>query len=78
MIKDDATKASNKRGTLTFATSGKDSRTTQLFFNFVDNSFLDSQGFAPLGQVGQGMGNACWPGVIVRNCLFQMTFESVF
>jgi cyclophilin family peptidyl-prolyl cis-trans isomerase len=54
-IKDDAVKMSNSRGTITFATSGKDSRTTQLFVNFVDNKFLDKEGFAPVGRVIKGL-----------------------
>jgi cyclophilin family peptidyl-prolyl cis-trans isomerase len=32
---------SNKRGYLSFATSGKDSRTTQMFINLVENANLD-------------------------------------
>jgi peptidyl-prolyl cis-trans isomerase A (cyclophilin A) len=41
----------NARYTMTFATSGKDSRTTQLFINFVDNQRLDGMGFAPFAKV---------------------------
>ena len=54
-IPDDAAMKSNKRGHLTFATSGKDSRTTQMFINFGDNAGLDNQGFSPVGRVVQGM-----------------------
>jgi peptidyl-prolyl cis-trans isomerase A (cyclophilin A) len=56
-LKDDPAKESNRRGYMTFATSGRDSRTTQVFINFVDNSFLDSQGFSPFGEVIEGMDN---------------------
>lgn len=55
-IKDDEVKGSNKRGMVTFATAGKDTRTTQLFINFGDNNRLDGMGFAPFGEVeGDGM-----------------------
>jgi peptidyl-prolyl cis-trans isomerase A (cyclophilin A) len=54
-IKDDAVKQSNKRGTITFATAGPDSRTSQVFINFADNAALDRQGFSPFGQVTSGM-----------------------
>jgi peptidyl-prolyl cis-trans isomerase A (cyclophilin A) len=55
-IKDDGpTKQSNKKGTLTFAKSGSDTRTTQLFINLADNQNLDQMGFPPIGKVIQGM-----------------------
>jgi len=54
-IKDDPVRQSNKCGHITFATSGPDSRTTQVFINFGDNGGLDSQGFSPFGKVVTGM-----------------------
>ena len=54
-IKDDAVKESNVRGHVTFATSGPNSRTTQIFISYGDNKFLDSDGFSPFGKVIEGM-----------------------
>ena len=55
-IRDDRVTQSNQRGYVTFAKTGlPDSRSTQLFINYGDNSFLDQQGFAPVGVVVEGM-----------------------
>jgi peptidyl-prolyl cis-trans isomerase A (cyclophilin A) len=55
-IQDDPAKPGigNKRGYITYAKTGQpNSRTTQMFINFKDNAFLDSQGFTPFGMVDE-------------------------
>ncbi len=54
-INDDPNKAKNSRGRITFAMAGPNTRTSQLFISFGDNSFLDNQGFSPFGEVIEGM-----------------------
>lgn len=44
----------NTRGMVTFANAGPNTRTTQLFLNFKDNSFLDNSGFPPFGKIVEG------------------------
>jgi homoserine O-acetyltransferase len=51
----------NKKGTISFASGGKDSRTTEVFINLADNPKLDTlnykglTGFPAFGEVTNGM-----------------------
>jgi len=54
-IPDDTVRESNRRGTVTFAAGGANTRTVQLFVNLRDNARLDATRFAPVGEVVRGM-----------------------
>lgn len=54
-IKDEPVKQSNKRGFVTYAMGGRNTRTTQVFINLDRNTQLDAMGFSPFGEVVQGM-----------------------
>jgi peptidyl-prolyl cis-trans isomerase A (cyclophilin A) len=59
VLKDEPRLQPNKKGTLSFASSGKNSRQTQIFINLSNNdgppNFLDAQGFVPFARVVKGM-----------------------
>ena len=58
-IPDDSVRAANKRGTLAFARGGANTRSTQLFFNLVDNTprldTLNGFGFPPIAEIVRGV-----------------------
>src|SRR5437762_11690506 len=56
LLPDDPVRHPNRRGTVTFASAGPNTRTTQLFINLADNVRLDGLGFSPIGQVAEGLG----------------------
>jgi peptidyl-prolyl cis-trans isomerase A (cyclophilin A) len=55
-LRDEPPTKSNTRGYVSFAKESlPNTRFTQIFINYTDNSYLDEQGFAPFGQVVTGM-----------------------
>jgi peptidyl-prolyl cis-trans isomerase A (cyclophilin A) len=55
-LRDEPVRQSNLRGFVTFTReSAPHSRFTQVFISYRDNSYLDAEGFAPFGQVVEGM-----------------------
>lgn len=54
-IADDPVRQSNTRGSIAYAMTGPNTRTTQLYINLSDNARLDADGFAPIGKVVEGM-----------------------
>lgn len=75
---DDPVTMHNTRGTISFATRGANSRTTQVFINYVDNTrSLDPQGFSPFGRVVSGMDvvDKIYPGYSERPDQGRVTSE---
>ena len=54
-IPDDPVRQSNTRGRIAFAMTGPETRSTQVYINLGDNSRLDAQGFAPFGEISEGV-----------------------
>ncbi len=52
---DDPVVESNARGRVAFAKGGRHTRTTEIFISYKDNRGLDDDGFAPIGEVIEGM-----------------------
>ncbi len=55
LLRDDPVVESNRRGRIAFAKAGPHTRSTEVFISTEDNAFLDEDGFAPFGEVVEGM-----------------------
>lgn len=55
IVDDPVGASSNLQGTVSFATAGPETRTTQIFINLKDNAFLDQSGFCPFGKILSGV-----------------------
>lgn len=55
VLPDEPTKHSNLYGTVTFANAGPNTRTTQIFINYANNTYLDDMGFPPVAEIIEGM-----------------------
>ena len=55
---DDSVRTTNVRGTIAYAMTGPNTRTTQLFISLVDNTRLGAQGFAPIGRIGESVSSS--------------------
>src|SRR5919198_3890213 len=55
VIQDDPVRHSNVRGTISFASRGPNTRTTQLFINLRDNTPYDRLGFSPIAEIVSGL-----------------------
>jgi cyclophilin family peptidyl-prolyl cis-trans isomerase len=61
IIADEPVKIPNKKGFISFARGGRNSRSTQLFINMVDNPLLDTvvretvKGYPPIARIIKGM-----------------------
>jgi peptidyl-prolyl cis-trans isomerase A (cyclophilin A) len=54
-LPDDPVRHSNLAGTISFAAAGRNTRTTEVFINLADHPQLDKLGFAPFGEVTEGL-----------------------
>jgi peptidyl-prolyl cis-trans isomerase A (cyclophilin A) len=57
-LPEDPVRQSNKRGTISFARGGPNTRTTQVYINLVDNARLDTSGtigYTPFAEIVKGM-----------------------
>jgi peptidyl-prolyl cis-trans isomerase A (cyclophilin A) len=55
IVDDPPAEHKNLRGTLAFAKSGPNTRSTEIFINLADNAMLDEQGFVPFGRIVEGL-----------------------